>query len=135
MHSLRQASLLCALTAVVVSAAGPVVKVEKSHVSYAGTSADGVEQFQNIPFGEDTSGANRFAPPKAFTPSAGTTVDATQPGAACPQATPGCVPPMSDVPNQSEDCLNLRIARPADISKYGKPLPVMVYIYGGKTSP
>lgn len=113
-------------------AAGPLVVNEVTKVSYKGTTGDGVEQFQGIKFGEDTSGVNRFVPPKPYSPAAGSEVDATGEGPSCPQATPGCVPFMSDIPYQSEDCLNLRIARPADPSLWEKPLPVMVYIYGGE---
>ena len=113
-------------------AARPLVTHKSTGVSYEGTSDHGVEQFQNIRFAEDTSGPNRFAPPKPYLYPSGSIVKATEQGAACPQASKGCVPPMSDVPNQSEDCLNLRIARPANPELLKKPLPVMVYIYGGK---
>ncbi len=120
------ASLLATL-----ARAAPFVTNKATSISYQGTSADGVDQFQGISFGEDTSGANRFAPPKPYLPPHGTVVQATARGAACPQARKGVVPPMSDVEYQSEDCLNLRIARPAAISRSRGPLPVMVYIYGG----
>ncbi|KAI9784744.1 MAG: hypothetical protein M1835_003506 [Candelina submexicana] len=126
MYLIWSATLLASL-----AAAKPFVTNETTSVSYQGTSADGVDQFQGISFAEDTSGANRFAPPKPYYPPHGTVVQATSPGAACPQARKGVVPPMSDVDKQSEDCLNLRIARPAAISRSHKPLPVMVYIYGG----
>ena len=117
------------------AAAEPFVINKDTSISYQGTSADGVEQFQGILFGQDTSGPNRFTPPKVFYPPAGTTVDATKAGAACPQPSKGIVPCMSDVKLQSENCLSLRIARPADGRNAGKPLPVMVYIYGGKHTP
>ncbi|KAL4786416.1 Alpha/Beta hydrolase protein [Aspergillus varians] len=52
-------------------------------VRYEGTTANTVESFLNIRFGEDTSGANRFAPPRPFTPPPGTIVNATNAGAAC----------------------------------------------------
>ena len=126
-YNVEQAALLSS-----PAAAGPVVINEKTKISYQGTSEDGVEQFRNIRFAEDTSGPNRFAPPKPFLPPPGSKVKATERGAACPQASGGAVPPMTDVLKQSEDCLNLRIARPADSKLYEKPLPVMVYIYGGK---
>lgn len=114
------------------AATDPLVTNKNTKISYEGTSSDGVEQFQNIRFAEDTKGPNRFTPPKPHLPSPGSKVTATERGAACPQATKGAVPPMTDVSKQSEDCLNLRIARPADSKLYKKPLPVMVYIYGGK---
>ena len=114
------------------TAAGPLVTSKNTKISYKGTFGNGVEQFQNIRFAEDIKGPNRFAPPKPYLPPPGSKVRATERGAACPQATIGAVPPMTDVLHQSEDCLNLRIARPADSKLYEKPLPVMVYIYGGK---
>ncbi|KAI9711925.1 MAG: hypothetical protein M1812_007079 [Candelaria pacifica] len=126
MRPIWSASLLATL-----AAATPFVTNKATSISYQGTSGDDVDQFQGISFAEDTSGANRFAPPKPYLPPHGTVVQATSRGAACPQATKGVVPPMSDVDKQSEDCLNLRIARPASISKQHKPLPVMIYIYGG----
>ena len=133
MHVLVAASSLLLIG---FAAAEPFVINKDTSISYQGTSADGVEQFQGILFGQDTSGPNRFTPPKGFYPPAGTTVDATKAGAACPQPSKGIVPCMSDVKLQSEDCLSLRIARLAeDGAKDGKPLPVMVYIYGGKNLP
>ena len=128
--------LLLLLTALLAgqAAANPLVINKKTQVTYEGTSSKGVDQFQDIRFGEDTEGPNRFSPPKPFHPPPGTEVKATERGAACPQATGGIIPPMTDVVNQSEDCLNLRIARPANRKLYTKPLPVMVYIYGGKSS-
>lgn len=103
-----------------------------ARITYEGTSANGVDQFQGIRFAEDTSGKNRFAPPKPYHPEPDSTVQASEPGQACPQPEKGCVPFMVDVPYQGEDCLNLRIARPAEPGLYEKPLPVMVYIYGGR---
>ena len=123
MHFFWSASLLTATVA-----ATPIVVNTVNDVTYEGTTADGVEQFQNIHFAEDTSGANRFEPPVPYFPTPGTKVDASKPGAGCPQATRGAIPAMIDVPYQSEDCLTLRIARP---EKFEGPLPVMVYIYGG----
>lgn len=101
-------------------------------VRYVGTSANQVESFLNIRFGQDTSGANRFTPPKPFHYPPGTLVNATQPGAACPQqkdAVPA-IPIFDNVTHMSEDCLTLRVDRPANTSSSDK-LPVMVWIYGG----
>ena len=109
----------------------PYVTSERTDVTYYGTSANGVDQFQNIFYAEDTSGANRFAPPLPYMPPPGTIVDATTSGAACPQGVgPGPFPFVSAVTNVSENCLSLRIARPASIHASGK-LPVMVWIHGG----
>ena len=114
------------------TAAHPFVTNEETTVSYQGTSANGIDQFLGITYGEDTSGIHRFAPPQPFLSPNGSVIDATRPGAACPQAVKPIIPPMSDVTFQSEDCLNLRIARPADENVHDGPMPVMVFIHGGK---
>ncbi|KAF7979255.1 hypothetical protein HWV62_42926 [Athelia sp. TMB] len=118
-------------SALSANASAPLVTNHTTGVSYRGTSAHGVDEFQNIPFGASTAGARRFAPPVAHVPAAHATVDATRPGAACPQPyvpAPG-IPLFSNVTRMSEDCLNLRIARPAG-TKADAALPVMVWIYG-----
>lgn len=115
-----------------VTYAVPLVTNSTTGVSYQGTLADGVEEFQNIFFAQSTSGERRFAPPEPYVPPDNTTVDATTPGPACPQPvvpTPG-FDVFSNVTSMSEDCLNLRIARPENTSADAK-LPVMVWIYGG----
>ncbi len=101
-----------------------------TNVSYLGTSAHEVDQFQNIRYAEDTSGPNRFAPPIPYLPSSGSTVNATVGGDACPQRPQqiSSFPFLSIIENMSEDCLSLRIARP---THRHKPLPVMVWIHGG----
>ncbi|KAJ5584256.1 uncharacterized protein N7459_004056 [Penicillium hispanicum] len=100
-----------------------------------GLTANKVESFLNIRFGESTSGNNRFAPPKAFTYPGGTRVNATSAGAACPQpkVPEPDFPLFDNVTKMSEDCLNLRVDRPVGTAANAK-LPVMVYIYGGGDS-
>ena len=117
-------------------AANPFVTNALTGISYQGTSADGVEQFQNISYAEDTSGANRFAPPVPYLPTRGSTIQATAAGFVCPQPlTSNPVYPFSSPNKQiSEDCLSLRIARPANHTS-DKPLPVMVWTYGGTSDP
>ena len=122
---------LTAILSIRSSSVAPVVMNTRTNVSYRGTSVRGVEQFQNIFYAEDTSGGNRFAPPVPYTPSPGTIVDATAPGAACPQGAGAApLPFTSPITNVSENCLSLRIARPAGI-KVSAKLPVMVWIHGG----
>lgn len=101
-------------------------------VTYLGLERNGIEIFLNIPFGEDTGGANRFRPPVPYSPPANSTVLAQAPGHACPQALYASSGPnaLSNVTDTSEDCLNLNIARPAG-TQAGDALPVMVFIYGG----
>ena len=106
----------------------------RTNVTYHGISNHGVDTFLNIPFGQDTSGAGRFAPPKPFIPAQNTVINATTAGPACPQQMvpfPGINDILSNVTDISEDCLNLRITRPSTPSRMTK-LPVMVFIYGGK---
>lgn len=100
-------------------------------IHYIGSrSSSGVEHFQNIFYGEDTSGPNRFAPPVPTKPIRGSIVDATQPGAWCPQGLGDVFPFTSRVTNVSEDCLSLRIARPSG-TRPGAKLPVAVWLHGG----
>ena len=105
----------------------------RTNITYQGILGDGIETFLNIPFGQDTGGAGRFLPPKAFVPAHNTIFNATATGAACPQPRvplPGINGLVSNVTNVSEDCLNLRITRPSSFEKPAN-LPVMVFIYGG----
>lgn len=109
----------------------PTVFDEARHIRYRGSrSSTGIEHFQNIFYAEDTSGANRFAPPVPVRPAGGAVIDATRPGAWCPQATGDVLPFTSRVTNISENCLSLRIARPRG-TKAAAGLPVMVWLHGG----
>ncbi|CCD34675.1 similar to prolyl oligopeptidase (secreted protein) [Botrytis cinerea T4] len=111
--------------------AKPYVLDHRTNVSYTGiTSSKGVESFRGIRYGLDTSGENRFAPPRAFVPPHGYHHNATVQGFDCPQPSDSGFLFQTNVTNLSEDCLNLNIARPS-WAKNGSNLPVMVYIYGG----
>jgi len=111
---------------------GPRVVDDQQEITYQGLNRNGVEVFLGIPFGEDTSGANRFKPPKPYKHARGTVVDATLYGPACPQETgpSSHLFAQSGVAEISEDCLNLIIGRPKGTTKHSK-LPVMVWIHGG----
>ena len=114
-----------------LTSAAPYVTNTRTGVSYSGLSLNGVEHFQNIFYAEDTSGPNRFAPPVPYNPSPGTVIDAKAAGAWCPQAVGSAPLPFADaITNISENCLSLRIARPAGLDKSAK-LPVLVWIHGG----
>ncbi|XXH00193.1 hypothetical protein Hte_006535 [Hypoxylon texense] len=108
----------------------PTVIDSAKDIAYIGSLSSGVEHFQNIFYGEDTSGKNRFAPPIPVTPARGSVIDATQPGAWCPQGLGDVLPFTSRVTNISENCLSLRLARPRG-TKPGAKLPVAVWIHGG----
>ncbi|KAK8932352.1 Secreted lipase [Metarhizium anisopliae] len=128
------AVLLLAASPVLTSAgAGPVVHDADKDVTYHGLSRNGIDVFLNIPYGQDTSGENRFRPPRPHSSPRGSAIHATAYGPACPQALGPWVPPISltNMTKVSEDCLNLNIARPAGKCVGGEKLPVMVYIHGG----
>ncbi|CAI7590119.1 unnamed protein product [Penicillium glandicola] len=109
----------------------PKVVDSAREVTYLGSlSLVGVEHFQNIFYAEEPTGKRRFAPPVPTRPPKGSVIDATQAGAWCPQGTGDILPFTSRVTNISEDCLSLRIARPAGTQKDAK-LPVAVWIHGG----
>ncbi|OAP55894.1 hypothetical protein AYL99_10046 [Fonsecaea erecta] len=125
--------LIAYLLATVAAQSAVKVRDNVHNLTYVGLTFSGTEQFQGINFGQDTSGANRFKPPKAFTYPTGTTVQATAAGAACPQNTNlsllGAISENPGVFNLSEDCLNLEVVRPAG-TKQNARLPVMVWISG-----
>lgn len=125
-------AILCA--ALAVGAQAQVTVHDSQHnLTYTGYNHLGVENFQGIKYGQDTSGQNRFKHPQAYTYPTGTTVDATKAGPACPQNTSQTLGGFTENPgvyNMSEDCLNLRIARPPGTAASAN-LPVMVWIYGG----
>lgn len=125
--------LLATLT--IVSATPVVENCHGNGVSYSGLYANEVEGFLGIRFAHDTGGKNRFKPPVPFTPSAGSTIDATDTGPACPQEVvkPGSASlslSLTSVTDISEDCLRLNVWRPNG-TKAGDKLPVLAYIYGG----
>ncbi|KAJ5783754.1 uncharacterized protein N7518_009431 [Penicillium psychrosexuale] len=100
-------------------------------ITYLGSlSPVGIEHFQNIFYAEEPTGLRRFAAPVPTRPVKGSIIDATQAGAWCPQGTGDILPFTSSVANISENCLSLRIARPAGTQKDAK-LPVAVWIHGG----
>ena len=109
----------------------PTVHNARLGVSYRGKLVDGIERFENIFYAEDTPGSRRFAPPVPYVPTPGNLIDATTPGAWCPQGTGD--PPLpftSPITNISENCLSLRVVRAAAPGT-SQQLPVLVYIHGG----
>ena len=116
----------------IAAAAAPIVV--DGNISYLGKREGGVESFLNIKYGQDTGGLNRFKQPRAYAYPAGTVVNATKNGAACPQKTgnptPSLIGLFGNVSEISEDCLTVRVDRPT-LARFTARLPVMVYLYGG----
>jgi para-nitrobenzyl esterase len=90
-----------------------------------GSSSGGVRAFLGIPFAATTGGANRWKPPQPVSPWT-TTFDATKLGPICPQINPST---MAYDATSDENCLSLNVWTPDPAPS--KPLPVMVWIYGG----
>ncbi|RAL02596.1 alpha/beta-hydrolase [Aspergillus ibericus CBS 121593] len=107
----------------------PAVYDTGRDIKYIGSLSNEVEHFQNIFYAEEPTGARRFAPPVPVRPPKGTVIDATHPGAWCPQGTGDILPFTSRVSNISENCLSLRIARPTGLKD--ERLPVVVWLHGG----
>ncbi|KAK5091825.1 hypothetical protein LTR70_006355 [Exophiala xenobiotica] len=110
----------------------PTAIDSQNNVTYNGLTRNGLDVFLGIRYAEDTSGENRFKPPRPHTPASGSIVNANSYGAACPQPPNSFAPPLTltNITRTSEDCLNLNIIRPNGTLPASK-LPVLVFIHGG----
>ncbi|KAK8045392.1 hypothetical protein PG993_005416 [Apiospora rasikravindrae] len=124
---LRYAAALWALASCTSAAPNdPIVSVDSLGVQYRGRARESVEEFNSVKFAE----AQRFAPPEPYGPPRGSEIDATAPAPAWPQIRDPLPPFFGETPDQSEDCLYLRITRPTG-TKPGDKLPVVVHVMGG----
>jgi hypothetical protein len=130
--TMRSPILLVAISAI-AAACSLHVRHASGNVTYRGVERDGLEHFYGIPYAQDTSGENRFKPPRPYVPAPGEIVDATKPGVACPQPFGQLYPPigLGNITAVSEDCLSLNVVRPR-LNGTAEKLPVMVWIHGGK---
>lgn len=91
-----------------------------------GVADSSVTVFKGVPFATPPIGRLRWRPPQLPAAWQGVRESATFPPR-CPQI--GAYPPASPEEPTSEDCLYLNVWVPAE--SIGKPLPVMVWLYGG----
>lgn len=128
-----RSSILCFVASATVTA-GMLLSDPRGNISVQGIERNDIEIFLGIPYAKDTSGENRFKPPVPYQYTSGSTIDATKPGPACPQALGQLYAPLGldNITETSENCLNVNVARPKAADRKGKgPLPVFVWIHGG----
>lgn len=124
----RAVSMLTLLFVVsVASAARAPLVVNTQYGRVRGAYERGVLAFKGIPYAAPPTGALRWAAPQPAKSWRGVR-PALEYGHDCMQRpTPGDAAPLRTRP--SENCLFVNVWRPARVSS--KPLPVMVWIYGG----
>jgi para-nitrobenzyl esterase len=109
---------------------------ETSSGKLRGIDNQGIKTFRGIPYGANTSGANRFLPPAAPPQWSGVR-DALEYGHSAPQRDPAAPPPAGgglgtagqNLPIEGEDCLVLNVWTPA--LNDGRKRPVLFWCHGG----
>jgi para-nitrobenzyl esterase len=135
----RRTVVGAASAALLASAAGgaraadaPIAQTAAGRIR--GAEREGIKIFLGVPYGADTSGANRWLPPKPPLPWTGVR-DALAYGPAPPQPHPLMTPMQAetDMVQQTplgEDCLTINIYTPA-VGKASGKRAVMVWYHGG----
>ncbi|KAJ0158909.1 Lipase 4, partial [Colletotrichum tanaceti] len=115
------AAVACLGTAVAAQEPGPTAQVLNG--TYRGRHLAEWDQdaFLGVPFAQPPVGQLRFRWPQSLDSSFEGVRDATEQGYSCMQFRGNF--------NISEDCLTLNVVRPA--GKFDKPLPVLVWVFGG----
>ncbi|MEU9450169.1 carboxylesterase family protein [Streptomyces sp. NPDC048277] len=108
------------------SAAADPVTTESGQVTGVQGGLRGVTVYKGIPYAASTAGTDRWRPPRPA-PSWDGVRAADSFGPACPQPVTGI--PSDQVPELSEDCLNLNIWTASTGSSDARP--VLVWLYGG----
>ncbi|MDP9686300.1 carboxylesterase/lipase family protein [Streptomyces griseoviridis] len=103
------------------------VRTRSGLVTGVRAALPGVTVYKGIPFAASTAGKNRWRPPQPA-PSWKGVRRADTWGPACPQPTTD-TPAWAELPEFSEDCLNLNIWTGASSSRERRP--VVVWVYGG----
>jgi hypothetical protein len=103
-----------------------LVTTDLGDVQGVDSAVEGVRAFHAVPYAAEPSGDNRWRAPQPRDRYDGT-LDATTPGAMCPQST-AAVDFLETTPNeQAEDCLTVSVWSPTGAAD----LPVMVWFHGG----
>ena len=128
MRSASEVIVWLLLTASCSIAVGKAPQVHINSGAISGTSADGVDRFEGIPYAAPPIGALRWRAPQPVLSWRGVRASDRY-GHVCyqkPSSAPGHVIAAQDM---SEDCLTLNVFRPA--AGAARNLPVMVWIHGG----
>uniref|UniRef100_A0A8H7XNH5 Carboxylic ester hydrolase n=1 Tax=Psilocybe cubensis TaxID=181762 RepID=A0A8H7XNH5_PSICU len=117
-------SLLPIFSLIIPTLAVPQVKLGNTVITGASFLESGVEFFGGIPFAQPPVGELRLKPPVLATVLDTPTFNATKFG-------PSCLNTAFPKALVSEDCLQLNVFRPTNVTSNAK-IPILFWIYGGK---